>query len=67
MQLIEEPRILHCDDCLVGEGPYQLDLPIGEWLHALTSKQDDADDVALAQLAEQPRILDGDPPGRQRC
>src|SRR5215469_4255986 len=30
LQFAEQPRVLDCDDRLVGEGPHQLDLPLGE-------------------------------------
>jgi len=49
LQLTEQPGILHRDDCLVGKGAYQFDLPFGERLHSVPRETNRADHGPLAQ------------------
>jgi len=49
LDFIEQPHVLDCDHCLVGEGGEQLDLLIGKGLHRATSQGDDADRAAFPQ------------------
>jgi len=45
----QEPRILDCNDRLVGKGAHQLDLTLGERLHPLASERQHPDRFALSQ------------------
>jgi len=49
LQLAEQPRILDRDDCLVGKGAHQLDLPLGERLDPFPSETNRAEHGPLAQ------------------
>jgi hypothetical protein len=48
-QFAEQPRVLHRDYCLSGEGAHQFDLPLGVWLHAIPRETNRADHGSLAQ------------------
>jgi hypothetical protein len=48
-QLIEQPRILDCDNGLIGEGRHQLDLLVGKRLHNRSPDEDHPYDIALPQ------------------
>src|SRR5262249_6745625 len=49
LQFAEQPRVLHRDDRLVGEGAHQLDLPLGERLYPSARQHDDTDWRVFAQ------------------
>jgi hypothetical protein len=49
LQFAEQPRILHCNDCLVGKGAHQFDLPLGKSFDPLPREIDRADHGPLAQ------------------
>src|SRR5262249_55372379 len=44
-QLVEQPRVLDCDDGLLGEARYQRDLLVGERAHLLTVEIDGSDQL----------------------
>src|SRR5262249_24617063 len=48
-QLVEEPRVLDCDDRLVGEGGNQLDLFRCKWLRYSSRYEDHPHDISIAQ------------------
>ena len=62
LQFAQQPRVLHRDDRLVGEGAHQFDLLLGEWLDARPRDIDRADNGSLAQ---QRHSEDGTLPGRR--
>jgi len=49
LQFAEQPRILHRDDRLIGEGAHQFDLPLGIRLDPLPVKRHNADWLVVAQ------------------
>jgi hypothetical protein len=57
-QLVEQPRVLDCDDRLFGEGADQLDLPLSERLDPLAGEKQDADGIALPQQWDTERGVD---------
>ena len=44
----EQPRILDRDDCLVGKGSHQFDLPLGIWLHSFPRESNHTEHGPLA-------------------
>jgi hypothetical protein len=44
-----KPRVLDRDDCLVGKGADQLDLPLGKRLNPVAGKNEDSDWLSFAQ------------------
>jgi len=48
LQFAEQPRILHRDDRLIGEGAHQFDLPLGERLDPIPPEIDRAEHLPLA-------------------
>ena len=57
----QQPRVLDCDDRLIGKGRNQFDLPLGVRLNPLPIKRDNADWLAVARERD-PK--DGAYPGR---
>ena len=66
LHIFKKPRVLDCDDSLVGEGLDQRDLLFGEGPNGASSKRDHADRLSLpherhpeqrAEMAEAPRLI----------
>jgi hypothetical protein len=41
-QLVEQPRVLDRDHCLVGEGRDEFNLPVGEWPYGVSPQSDES-------------------------